>query len=86
MYPNLKMAIFMRGVRQNFLAKNLGISDGSLSKIIHGFREPSDIQREQLALYLDADEGWLFEKLETLSTARILSTGHAARDGNNGDS
>ena len=86
MYPNLKMAIFMRGVRQNFLAKNLGISDGSLSKIIHGFREPSDTQREQLARDLDADEEWLLEKVETVSTARISPTGHAAGDGTNGDS
>jgi transcriptional regulator with XRE-family HTH domain len=86
MYPNLKLAIFMRGIRQNSLAKDLGISNGSLSKIIHGFREPSDNQREWLARHLDADEEWLFEKLETVSTARFSSNGHTAGDDTNGDS
>jgi transcriptional regulator with XRE-family HTH domain len=62
MYPNLKMAIFKRGLRQNHLAREVGIHEVVLSKIIHGFREPSSIQRARLSEYLGADEGWLFEK------------------------
>jgi transcriptional regulator with XRE-family HTH domain len=85
MYPNLKLAIFKRGLRQSQLAKDLGISDGSLSKIIHGFREPSDGQREWLARYLDADEIWLFEKLETVSTVRLSSNGSVVEDEDNGN-
>ncbi len=65
MYPNLKLQIFKRGVRQNHLAKQIGISDAMLSKIIHGYREPSDNERKILSAYLDADETWLFEKFES---------------------
>jgi len=35
-----------------------------LSKIIHGYREPSKTQRMQLARYLNAEESWLFEKYD----------------------
>ena len=62
MYPNLKMAIFKRGLRQNHLAREVGIHEVALSKIIHGFREPSTVQRARLSEYLGADEVWLFEK------------------------
>jgi len=64
MYPNLKLQIFRRAVRQNYLARELGIDESSLSKIIHGYREPSQEQRRSLALYLQVEEGWLFEKYE----------------------
>ncbi len=64
MYPNLKLQIFKRGVRQNHLAKQMGVSDAILSKIIHGYREPSEAERKVLSAYLEADENWLFEKFE----------------------
>lgn len=64
MYPNLKLAIFKRGIRQNHLAKELGMTDAVLSKIIHGFREPSHEQRVMLANYLSEDQEWLFERFE----------------------
>jgi len=67
MYPNLKLQIFKRGVRQNHLAKQIGISDPILSKIIHGYREPSEAERKLLAACLEADESWLFEKFEGLT-------------------
>ena len=60
MYPNLKIAIFKRGLRQNHLAKELGMSDALLSKIIHGFREATN---EQRALE------WLFERFEVAVAA-----------------
>ncbi len=62
MYPNLKLQIFKLGMHQNYLAKKLGIDETALSKIIHGYREPSETQRRLLAGYLEAEENWLFEK------------------------
>jgi transcriptional regulator with XRE-family HTH domain len=78
MYPNLKLQIFKRGVRQNHLAKQIGISDPILSKIIHGYREPSEAERKLLAACLEADEGWLFERFESAAppVAPPLRTGN----------
>jgi transcriptional regulator with XRE-family HTH domain len=70
MYPNLKLQIFRSAVRQNFLARELGIDESILSKIIHGYREPSKQQRQSLANYLGVEESWLFEKYEIASPAR----------------
>jgi transcriptional regulator with XRE-family HTH domain len=64
MYPNLKLAIFKKGLHQNRLSRILGINEANLSKIIRGYREPSKLQRSLLATFLDADECWLFEKYE----------------------
>jgi transcriptional regulator with XRE-family HTH domain len=64
MYPNLKLAIFKKGIHQNHVSKILGINEANLSKIIHGFREPSECQRRLLATYLESDETWLFERFE----------------------
>ena len=66
MYPNLKLQIFKRGVRQNQLAREVGISEACLSKIIHGYREPSEAERKVLCAYLQAEEEWLFEKFDTV--------------------
>jgi transcriptional regulator with XRE-family HTH domain len=70
MYPNLKLQIFRSAVRQNFLARELGIDESILSKIIHGYREPSKQQRQSLANYLGVEESWLFERYEVASPAR----------------
>jgi transcriptional regulator with XRE-family HTH domain len=67
MYPNLKLEIFKRGIRQNNLARELGMNEANLSKIIRGYREPSGSQRQLLAQYLGVDESWLFEKYERRS-------------------
>jgi len=64
MYPNLKIEIFKRGLRQNSLARTLGLNEASLSKIINGYCEPSGSQRQVLAQYFQVDEGWLFEKFD----------------------
>jgi transcriptional regulator with XRE-family HTH domain len=69
MYPNLKLQLFRSSVRQNFLARAVGIDESILSKIIHGYREPSKKQRQLLANYLGAEESWLFEKFEVASPA-----------------
>lgn len=67
MYPNLKLQIFKRGMRQNYLAQILGINEAVLSKIIHGYLEPSESLRKSIADFLGASEEWLFEKYEVHS-------------------
>ena len=67
MYPNLKLQIFKLGLHQNHLAREIGIADTILSKIIHGFREPTADQRRLLAQHLGVDEDWLFQKFEVTS-------------------
>jgi transcriptional regulator with XRE-family HTH domain len=63
MYANLKLHLWRSGLRQNHLAKILGIHESELSKIINGFREPSPALRAQIAELLREDEGMLFQKL-----------------------
>jgi transcriptional regulator with XRE-family HTH domain len=70
MYPNLKLQLFRSALRQNFLARELGIDESILSKIIHGYRQPSKEQRLLLASYLAVEESWLFEKYEIASSTR----------------
>lgn len=62
MYANLKLLIFKLGIHQNFLAREVGIAESVLSRIIHGYREPSARERRALASCLGVDENWLFEK------------------------
>jgi len=88
MFPNLKLQIFRRGSHQNELAKALGIDETVLSKIIHGYRDPTATQRKLLASHLDANEEWLFERFEAASVQPIpdhtqLTTDKNAAD--NGD-
>jgi transcriptional regulator with XRE-family HTH domain len=66
MYPNLKIQIFKSGIHQTRLAKEVGIADTVLSKIIHGYREPTEQQRKILAEYLRVDQGWLFERFDLI--------------------
>jgi transcriptional regulator with XRE-family HTH domain len=68
MYPNLKLQIFKSGIRQNQIAKDLKFCESQLSKIIHGYREPSEEERQLLAAYLNVDESWLFERYESVPT------------------
>jgi transcriptional regulator with XRE-family HTH domain len=73
MYPNLKLQIFRLGTHQNHIARALRMDESVLSKIIHGYRQPSQEQRRQLADFLKVEENWLFEKYEAtrLSPAPI---------------
>jgi transcriptional regulator with XRE-family HTH domain len=64
MFPNLKLKIFLRGSHQNRLAKSVGIDETVLSKIIHGYRQPTAAQKKLLADFLEADEAWLFEQFD----------------------
>ena len=71
MYPNLKLQIFRLRAHQNQLAKALGMHETVLSKVICGYREPSEAQRKTLANYLGVDESWLFEKYEAAPAPQI---------------
>jgi len=70
MYPNLKLQIFKLGIHQNHIARELGIDESVLSKIIHGYREPSQVQRKQLSGFLAVEETWLFEKFDGAAAER----------------
>jgi transcriptional regulator with XRE-family HTH domain len=85
MYPNLKLAIFKQGLRQNHLAREVGIHEVALSKIIHGVREPSLSQRLRLSEYLHAEESWLFEKYVG-GAADGLAPQTGAQESEHGDS
>src|SRR5207249_10220493 len=75
-YTTLFRSLFRSSVRQNFLAREVGIDESILSKIIHGYREPSKEQRQLLANYLAVEETWLFEKLDRKSTR--LNSSHVS--------
>jgi transcriptional regulator with XRE-family HTH domain len=62
MFPNLKMRLWTAGIRQNRLAQMLNVDETIVSKVINGFREPSEDMRHRIAELLEADEQWLFER------------------------
>ena len=61
MYPNLKWQLWVTGIRQNRLAKMLGMDETILSKIVNGSREPNAQLRERIATVLQRDSDWLFQ-------------------------
>ena len=61
MYPNLRMQLWRKRIRQNQLAKMIPLDETVLSKIMNGFRVPTPEIRQRVALLLEAEEGWLFE-------------------------
>ena len=61
LYPNLKLTMYRTGVRQNLLAKTIGIHEAHLSRIINGTRRPGPEVREQIANVLRENVEWLFE-------------------------
>jgi transcriptional regulator with XRE-family HTH domain len=83
MYPNLKLQIFKSGIHQNHLARQLGLTDTVLSKIIHGYREPTEIQRKLLAGFLRVDENWLFERYDGVGLT--IRVGNSASTGGDSD-
>jgi len=68
-YPNLKLRIYTTGMRQNLLAKLVGVDEAYLSRIVNGVRVPSQQIRLQIANVLGCDAGWLFESF-TVETTR----------------
>ena len=61
-YPNLKLRVYTTGMRQNRLAKMVGIDEAYLSRIINGVRVPGKQMQEQIANALGCDAGWLFQQ------------------------
>jgi len=61
MYANLKLQIWKSGMRQNRIAQLLGMDETVLSKIVNGFRAPTESVRVNLAAVLHSDEAWLFQ-------------------------
>ena len=51
-----------RGLSQLATAKLLGVPQPTLSKIVNGFREPSQDLRGRIASLLESQEDWLFER------------------------
>jgi transcriptional regulator with XRE-family HTH domain len=62
MYTNLKLQLWKSGIRQNRLARMLGMDETRLSKIVNGFREPNEQDRVRIAELLHSDAEWLFER------------------------
>ncbi|HWC00671.1 MAG TPA: helix-turn-helix transcriptional regulator [Bryobacteraceae bacterium] len=72
MYPNLKLQLWRSGIRQNRLAKILGMHESMLSKMINGFREPGPEVRAKIAALLNSDELWLFESNPAAAPSSVL--------------
>lgn len=67
-YPNLKLRVYTTGMRQNRLAKLVGIDEAYLSRIINGVRVPGKQMQEQIAQVLGCDVDWLFEQARVQMT------------------
>jgi plasmid maintenance system antidote protein VapI len=61
-YPNLKLRVYTTGIRQNRLAKMVGIDEAYLSRIINGVRVPGKQMQQQIAEALGCDAEWLFQQ------------------------
>ncbi len=61
-YPNLKLKVYTTGMRQNRLARLVGIDEAYLSRIINGVRVPGKQMQEQIAQVLGCDAEWLFQQ------------------------
>lgn len=73
MYANLKLQLWRTGIKQNRLAKMLGMDETILSKIVNGYREPSLETREKIAALLNSDVGWLFEEINAAESSHKAS-------------
>lgn len=65
MYPNLRFRLWKAGIRQNQLAKMLGMDESLLSRIVNGYRPASPELRKSISAILKTDEMWLFQTMET---------------------
>jgi len=76
-YPNLKLRIYKTGMRQNLLAKLVGVNEAYLSRIVNGVRVPGEQVRLQIAKVLGCDAEWLFEQFTVEVNRNIVqeSTG-----------
>lgn len=78
-YPNLKLRVYTTGMRQNRLARLVGIDEAYLSRIINGVRVPGKQMQEQIAQVLGCDADWLFQ--QTTVQVPIDLNGNSAKMG-----
>jgi len=76
-YPNLKLRVYTTGMRQNRLAKMVGIDEAYLSRIINGVRVPGKQMQQQIAQALGCDPDWLFQQAAVQAPSQI----HAGMNG-----
>jgi DNA-binding XRE family transcriptional regulator len=72
LYPNLKLTMYRSGIRQNTLAKSIGINEASLSRIINGTRQPAPEVRVQIATILRENVDWLFQQTHASEASHVL--------------
>jgi transcriptional regulator with XRE-family HTH domain len=77
-YPNLKLTIYKTGIRQNRLAKMVGIHEAYLSRIVNGSREPGDALRQAIADALHCQVDWLFEQEKVVAFPSVVHENRAA--------
>lgn len=58
----LKRLIHIKGMTQSQFARELGVTDATLSRYITGTHEPSMSKAERIAEILDCDISLLFDK------------------------
>jgi transcriptional regulator with XRE-family HTH domain len=71
--------MYTTGMRQNRLAKLVGIDEAYLSRIVNGVRVPRQQMRIEIATALGCDPEWLFDK--TSGEAAWGGTQQNAKDG-----
>ncbi len=74
LYPNLKLTMYRAGVRQNTLARSIGINEASLSRIINGTRQPAPEVRLQIASILHENVEWLFQEAQVADEITSLTS------------
>lgn len=72
LYPNLKLTMYRTGIRQNMLAKSVGINEAYLSRIINGTRQPGPQVQELIARVLHENVEWLFQKSMRTDESSVL--------------
>jgi transcriptional regulator with XRE-family HTH domain len=70
-YPNLKLQLWKSGIRQNRLARLLGVDETVLSRIMNGFREPNPELQSSIAAVLKCDAAWLFSRDDGFGAPRM---------------
>ena len=70
-YPNLKLRVYTTGMRQNRLARLVGIDEAYLSRIINGMRVPGKQMQLQIAEVLGCDAEWLFQQARVQAAMNI---------------
>ena len=66
MYPNLKFQLWRSGIRQNRLAQMLEMDETTLSRIVNGYRTPSEQLKGAIAAVLRCESEWLFQRNEDI--------------------